>query len=96
MQDQLGIGQTEVKIYATPMPRRSYTKGQWHHEIHVNSNNTEPHQRHSSLARVQDQLGRVQTEVEIHATAMLHPEGATPRASGTGGARQNHTSGIVH
>ena len=51
--DQLGMGQT-VEIHVTPMPRRSHTKGQWHREIHVNPDNAEPHQRHSSLARVQD------------------------------------------
>jgi len=32
--------------------------------------------------------GRRQTEVEIHATAMPRPERVTPRASGTGRARQ--------
>lgn len=45
---------------------------------------------------VQDQLGMSQTEVEIHATAMPRPEGVTLRASGTGRARQNHSSGTVH
>ena len=44
---------------------------------------------------MQDQLGRGQTEVEIHATAMPRPEGVTQRASGTGRARQSHTSGTV-
>ncbi|KAH8779346.1 hypothetical protein BGZ57DRAFT_853809 [Hyaloscypha finlandica] len=76
VQDQLGMGQTEVETHATPMPRRSHSKGQWHPKIHVNPDNTEPHQRHSSLARVQDQLGRGQTKVEIHATAMPRPEDA--------------------
>jgi hypothetical protein len=37
-----------------------------------------------------------QKEVEIHVTAMPRPEGVTPRTSGTGRAKQNHTSGIVH
>jgi hypothetical protein len=84
VQDQLGMGQTEAEIHATPMPRRSHTKGQWHREIHVNPDIAEPHQRHSSLARVQDQLDRGQTEVEIHATAMPRPEGVTPRARALG------------
>jgi len=59
-------------------------KGQWHREIHVNPDNAEPHQRHSSLARAQNQLGRGQTEVEIHATAMPRPEGVTSRARALG------------
>jgi len=37
-----------------------------------------------------------QTEVEIYATVMPCSEGVTPRASGTGRARQNHHSGTVH
>jgi len=37
-----------------------------------------------------------QKEVEIHSTAMLRPEGVTPRASGTRRAKQNHASGTVH
>jgi hypothetical protein len=49
-----------------------------------------------SNKRVQDQLVMGQTEVEIYATAMPRPEGVTPRASGTGRARQNHGSGTVH
>jgi hypothetical protein len=40
--------------------------------------------------------GRHQIEVEIHAVSMPRPEGVTPRASGTGRARQNHTSGTVY
>jgi hypothetical protein len=46
--------------------------------------------------RVQDQLSMGQTDVEIHATAMPRLEGVTTRASGTGRARQNHSSGTVH
>jgi hypothetical protein len=80
----LGIGQTEVEIHVTPLPRRSYTRGQRHREIYVNPDNTEPHQRHSLLAKVQDWLGQGQTEVEIHATVVPRPEGVTTRASGTG------------
>jgi hypothetical protein len=44
----------------------------------------EPHQRHSSLARAQDQLGRGQIEVEIHATAMPRLEGVISRARALG------------
>jgi hypothetical protein len=73
------MGQIEVEIHVTSMPRRSHTQSQWHWEIHVNPDNAEPHQRHNSLARAQNQLGRGQTEVEIQATAMPRPEGVISR-----------------
>ncbi len=43
---------------------------------------------------MQDQLGKGQTEVEIHATATPRPKGATPRASGVAGMIS--VTGIIH
>ena len=77
-----------MEIHATLMPRRVIPKANGTGMIHVNPDNAEP-QRHSSLARMQDQLVQGQTDMEIHAMAMPHPEGVTPRASSTGRASQN-------
>lgn len=41
-------------------------------------------QTSGAVSDQRDQLGKGQIEVEIHATAMLRPQGPTPRASGTG------------
>jgi hypothetical protein len=48
-------------------------------EDSLNPENVEPHQRHSSLARAQDQLDRGQTEVEIHATSRARALGEQGR-----------------
>ena len=75
-----------MEIHATAMPRpEGVTPG-----LVALGEQAESQQRHSSLARAQDQLGRGQTEVEIHATAMPCPEGVTPGLVALGEQAESH------